>query len=279
MKLGFVDHHLANYHADVFLKLLRSTYADRGVDLIAYESDPAPGDDWCDRNQVPRADSIGEVVDRADALLILAPDNLDAHAGFAEQTLPAGKPVVFDKVLADRVEDARMIFEQAAEHGTPIFSSSALRYAAELADAPSGGPIESGFARGYGAWAGYGIHTLAVATRIGGFGVRRVIDTGTAEDRNLTLDYGSHRISVDCHGGANAGDVLGWTAGYRVGGEWRTATVADYPGFYRRTFGVYLDFCAGVTPDQTPQQAVELVAVHAAADSSLAAGGSWIDLT
>jgi predicted dehydrogenase len=48
--------------------------------------------------------------------------------------LPAGKPVVFDKLLADRVEDARLIIEQAAEHGAPIFSSSALRYAAELAD-------------------------------------------------------------------------------------------------------------------------------------------------
>jgi hypothetical protein len=58
MKLGFVDHHLANYHADVFLKLLRSTYADRGVELIAYESDPASGDDWCDRNQVRRAASM-----------------------------------------------------------------------------------------------------------------------------------------------------------------------------------------------------------------------------
>lgn len=278
MKLGFVDHHLANYHAGVFLKLLRSTYADRGVDLIAYESDPASGDDWCDRNQVRRAVSIGEVVDQADAILILAPDNLDAHVGYAAEVLPAGKPVVFDKLLADRVEDARLIIEQAAEHGAPIFSSSALRYAAELADAPSGGPIESGFARGYGAWAGYGIHTLAVATRVGGFGVRRVIDTGTAEDRSITLDYGSHRITVDCRGGANAGDALGWSAGYRVGGEWRTATVTDFPGFYRRTFGVYLDFCAGVTPDQTPLQAGELVELLTAAERSLAAGGSWIEL-
>lgn len=279
MKLGFVDHHLANYHADVFLRLLRSAYADRGVEVIAYESDPAPGDDWCDRNRVPRADSIGEVVDRADAILILAPDDLDVHARFAEATLPAGKPVVFDKLLADRVVDARMIIERAAGHGAPIFSSSALRYAVELAEAPSGQPIEAGFARGYGGWAGYGIHTLAVAARVGGFGVRRVIDTGTAEDRNLTLDYGSHRVTVDCRAGTNAGDALGWSAGYRTGGEWRTVTITDYAGFYERTLGAYLDFWAGATPDQTPQQALELVEVHAAADRSRTADGSWVELS
>lgn len=277
--LGFVDHHLANYHADVFLRLLRTDFADRGVEVIAYESDPAGDRDWCERHQVRRAGSIAEVVDRADAILILAPDDIEVHPEFAEEAIQGPKPVVFDKLLATRLDDARRIAELAHRHGAPVLSSSALRYAVELADLlPAGQPVDAGFARGFGDWDRYGIHTLAVATRIGGFGVRRVIETGTAADRNLTLDYGGHRVTVDCRAGSNAAEVLGWSGGFRTGEQWWTTKINDHEAFYRRTFGAYLDFCAGATPDQTLEQAVELVALHAASDQSLAADGARVEI-
>ncbi|WP_152362080.1 Gfo/Idh/MocA family oxidoreductase [Microlunatus speluncae] len=277
--LGFVDHHLANYHADVFLRLLRTSFADRGVEVIGYESDPVPGGDWCDRNQVRRADSIDALVDEADAILILAPDDIDTHPEFARAVIRGAKPVVLDKLLATNLADARAIAELARGHGAPVLSSSALRYAVELADLlPAGPPIEAGFARGFGDWDRYGIHTLAVATRIGGFGVRRVIETGTVADRCLTLDYGDHRVTVDCHAGDNAAAALGWSGGFRVAGQWSTTKIIDHEGFYRRTLGAYLDFCAGATPDQSLDQAVELVALHAASDQSLAADGAWIEI-
>jgi hypothetical protein len=277
--LGFVDHHLANYHADVFLRLLRSTYADRGIEVIAYESDPVADGDWCERHRVRRADSIGDVVDQADAILILAPDDLETHPDFAREVIRGDKPVVFDKLLATTLDDARWIADLARRHGAPILSSSAVRYATELADLlPAGQPIDAGFARGFGDWDRYGIHTLAVATRIGGFGVRRVIDTGTAEDRCLTLDYGSHRVTVDCRAGSNAAEALGWSGGFRSGGQWWTTKIDDHEAFYHRTLGTYLDFCSGATPDQSLDQAVELVALHAASDQSLAADGAWIEI-
>jgi len=279
MRLGFVDHHLENYHANVFLELIRTAFADRGIEVIGYESDPAAGPDWCEQHQVRRAESIEALVDQVDAILILAPDDIGTHRGFAEAAIRGARPVVFDKLLAETVEDAERIAELARRHDAPVLSSSALWYAAELAELRADdAPVESAFARGFGAWDHYGIHTLAMAARLGGSGVRRALEAGTAEDRLLVLDYGDRRVTVDCRTGANAADELGWSAGVRVGGEWRVTKISDYAGFYRRTLAAYLDFCAGAGADQGLDQALELVRLHAAADRSLAGGGSWVDL-
>jgi len=281
VRLAFVDHHLANFHADKFLGLLRTTFADRAVEVTAFETDPTPGRDWCADNDVPRAGSLTEVIDWADAVLVLAPDNLDTHLGFARQVLPAGKRVVFDKLIALDPVEARTIVAEAAELGTSIFSGSALRYAAEveeLLQCVDPGDITDAFARGYGVWDHYGIHTLSLGVRLGGFDIARVRDSGTDDSRVLTLDHGSRRTTIDCRTGANAPQVLGWTCGVKVGDEWRTATITQFDAFYTNLLGHYLDFLAGAEPESTPDDLARLVGVLAGSGASLAAGGDWVEL-
>src|SRR5699024_471782 len=178
VRLALLDHHLANFHADTFHRLLGSTFADRGVEVVAaFESDPTPGTDWCADHAVARTTSLDEAVDRADALLVLAPDDLDTHLDTARRVLPAGKPVVFDKLLALDPAEAWQIVALAEQHGTRIFSGSALRYAAEadrLLDGVDPVRIQDAFARGYGAWDHYGIHTLSLAVRLGGHHITRM---------------------------------------------------------------------------------------------------------
>lgn len=167
MRLGFVDHHLNNFHANKFLSLLHGPLAEEGARIeAAWESHPA-GEDWCVRNGIPRAGSAAEVAAACDAVMVLAPDNTEAHLELCTQVLPAGKPVVVDKFLAPALDEARAIVRLAEEHGAPIFSASALRFAVELeaalesAEAP---PAEA-FARGMGDWGGYGVHTLSLLLR------------------------------------------------------------------------------------------------------------------
>lgn len=281
MRIAFIDHHLANWHADVFHRLLGSTFADRGVELIAYESDPTPGGDWCGDHGVTRAASIAEAVDWADGVIVLAPDNLDTHLATAREVLPAGKPVVFDKLLALDPAEAWQIVDLAESAGTRIFSGSALRYAVEIEELlatvePSA--VEDAFARGFGVWSHYGIHTVSMAVRLGGHAISRVRECGTADSRLLILDHGSRRTTIDCRTGENGASALGWTCGVKVADQWQTATVTDQNGFYANLLGYYLDFLSGAPAESSPAELARLVAVLAGSDASLAAGGDWVTI-
>src|SRR5688500_3318211 len=131
MKVGFIDHHLNNYHANKFLSIFREGKAGGDIEVVAaYESTPE-GDDWCAANNVPRAKSAAEVVEKSDAIIVLAPDNVDAHLELSREALQSKKPVLIDKILAKSVEDARKIVTDAQTAGTPIMSSSSLRFSVE----------------------------------------------------------------------------------------------------------------------------------------------------
>jgi len=88
-------------------------------------------------------DSIEAVLAKCDAVMILSIDGR-VHLTQARPVLAARKPVFIDKPLAASLADAVEIFRLARQHGTPCFSSSALRFApgtqAVLKD-PRVGPI------------------------------------------------------------------------------------------------------------------------------------------
>ena len=73
-----------------------------------------------------------EAVRPADAVIILAPNDVGEHLKLAAWTLPAGKPTLIDKFLAPTVKEAKEIVSLSKRHNAPIFSSSSLRYAVEL---------------------------------------------------------------------------------------------------------------------------------------------------
>ena len=133
IKVAFIDHHLKNWHADTFVRLLRGPLADEQVEVVsAWESDPAGEEDWCAKQGIRRADSIEDAVREADAVVVLAPDNVEDHPKLCAAVLPFGKITMIDKFLAHTYEEAKEIVDLAARHDAPIFSSSSLRYAVEL---------------------------------------------------------------------------------------------------------------------------------------------------
>lgn len=73
-------------------------------------------------------DTIEAVLAKSDAVMILSIDGR-AHLAQARPVLAARKPVFIDKPLAASLADAQEIFRLARQHGTPCFSSSALRFA------------------------------------------------------------------------------------------------------------------------------------------------------
>lgn len=142
-KIGFVDYYISEWHADNYPAWFQQACEKNGLDYtVAYawaEQDISPvsgesTDQWCRRMGVTRCNSIAELCQKSDVLLILSPSNPEKHLEYAGEVLTYGKPVYIDKTFAPNLQTALEIFRIAEESHTPFFSSSALRYSEELGD-------------------------------------------------------------------------------------------------------------------------------------------------
>ena len=140
-KIGIIDYFIDEWHSNTYLGLFEKASKELGVDYkvtYAYAEVEQPGkmltDDWCAKNNVTRCYSIEELCEKSDNILILAPANPETHLRYAEAALKYGKTTYIDKTFAPDLETAKAIFAVAEKYNTKIFTSSALRYAEEIAD-------------------------------------------------------------------------------------------------------------------------------------------------
>ena len=139
--IGFVDFYISEWHANNYPAWIKEANENLGLDyqlgFVWAEQDVSPvdgvnTDQWCEKFGAVHCATIAELCEKSDVVLILAPSNPEKHIGYAREVLPFGKPTYIDKPFSDTVEDAREIFAIAEKHGTPFFSTSALRYASDL---------------------------------------------------------------------------------------------------------------------------------------------------
>lgn len=139
--IGFIDYYISEWHANNYPAWIAETSKAMREDFVVKyawsEEDVSPvdgvtTDEWCAKMGVEKCNSIEEICEKADYLLILAPSNPEKHLGYAEKVLAYKKNTYIDKTFAPDYETAKKIFEIAEKCGTKFFSSSALRYASEL---------------------------------------------------------------------------------------------------------------------------------------------------
>ena len=138
-RIGFIDLYINNWHANNYPAWFRTAKRAAEFELgYAYEETPAPGspslEDWCAKNGMRPAHDIETVVANSDCLCVLAPNNPEAHDRLAALPLAAGKPLYVDKTFAPDKATAARFFETARRHGTPLMSTSALRYGEEFVE-------------------------------------------------------------------------------------------------------------------------------------------------
>ena len=140
-KIGFVDLYISEWHANNYPVWMREIAKTLGYDYeIAYayaEEDVSPVDgrttaEWCEQFGVTACATIGELCEKSDCIVILAPSNPEAHLRLAAAVLPYKKRTYIDKTFAPDAATAREIFRIAEQYGTPFFSTSALRFSEEL---------------------------------------------------------------------------------------------------------------------------------------------------
>jgi predicted dehydrogenase len=220
-------------------------------------------------------DQPGDLVGSVDVALIV--DDVDGgalHAELARPFLQAGVPTFIDKPMTLDIADAVALFDLAEQHGAPLMSASALRFAAEL-EAVTGvadkvGQLSSVISVGPGDWYNYGVHAVEVAQAVAGAGASWVHQFA-AESRDVTVVGFEAGPSVVVETLRDAAYVFHVVA---YGDEgFAQAQIVDFSGFYAGTMAAVLEMArTGVAPVGRADT-LEVLAILAAGQRSAESGG------
>jgi len=204
-RIGFIDCYLDEWHANQYVRWIHDPAKGGKYQVAcAWAMTDRPGgvstEDWCRNSQVSRASSIEELVDQCDSIVVLSPDNPEMHVKLSEIPLASGKPVYIDKTFAMDLGSARKMFERAEQYHTPMYSTSALRFATELTEYKGPGTLGKDIAmvaaQGPGLFENYSVHQLEMVVKCIGLGAKRAICTVSGSSPMITYDYGDGRRSV-----------------------------------------------------------------------------------
>lgn len=135
-KLGFIDYFLDEWHANQYPNWIREASGGDMAVTHAFGLIDGPGGKltsaaWCEKHGVVHCKTMEELIAACDGLIVLSPDNPEMHLQLCEKPLQSGKPTYVDKTFSPDLATAQAIFDIAAQHNTPCYSTSALRYANE----------------------------------------------------------------------------------------------------------------------------------------------------
>jgi len=274
-QIGFIDFYISEWHANNYPRWINEVGTDYQVGYVWAEQDISPvdgvsTDTWCAGHNVRRCGSIRELCEKSDAIVILAPSNPEKHLPYAKLALPFGKPTYIDKPFADTREDAQEIFAIAKKHGTPFFSTSALRYAAEL-DGPD--CIAMTTLGGGSNLPEYIIHQAEM--------VVKKLGTGAAAVKAQNIGDAQCVFTLHYPDGRSAGMhfVQGGTpfaAAMTTGGKtaYKTVTSAFFPVLIRDMLR-FFDTCK---PSFDPAQTLEVNRILVAALQAADAPDTWVTI-
>lgn len=206
MKVGFIDYYLDEWHANHYPKMIGDASNGELEVAYAYGKIPSPitgktSEEWCREYGVALCETIEEVVEKSDVLIVLSPDNCEMHEELTRLPLMSGKKTYVDKTFSPDKRSAEAMFKLAEEHGTPCYSTSALRFAAEYREY-LGRKIKA-----MNTWGSYGletysIHQLEPVMMLMGGEAKRVLALTQGEWANLFIEWEDGRsASLLCTGG------------------------------------------------------------------------------
>ena len=278
MKIGFIDYFIDEWHANNYPAWIREASGGADTIALAWAMTDKPGGrtaaQWCADFGVAQASSIQEVVQGCDAIVVLSPDHAEQHPALCDIPLRSGKPVYVDKTFATDTATARALFALAAEHGTPMYSSSALRYSDEILGRPASFTAQSGVTavhtRGPGVITNYGVHQLEMVTALMGTGAQRVRYVPEAAKPTMEIDYGGRSASI-CFDGDD----------FTFRAENSAGEVLEPPqcsNFFPNFIQSMLEFFHTGVPAVPAGETIEIMAILEAGASAAQQPGTWVAL-
>ena len=199
-KIGFIDYFLDEWHAENYPAWIKD--ASNGDYQVCYaygkidgtEFQKSSNADWAKKHNIMLCDTIQELINNSDALIVLSPDNPEHHEELSKLALMSGKPTYVDKTFANSKEAAKRMFDLAQEYHTPIYSTSALRFTAEYI-ATKKDEICGILSMGGGAFYNYSIHQLEPIICFMGTTVKQVMCIGSETSPALVLEFSDDRYA------------------------------------------------------------------------------------
>ena len=117
-KIGFIDYYISEWHANNYPKWISEASERLGEDFkVSYawaELDVSPvdgvtTDEWCEKFGAEKCETLAELCEKSDVILLLAPSNPEKHLQYAKAVLPYGKTTYIDKTFAPDLATAEEI--------------------------------------------------------------------------------------------------------------------------------------------------------------------------
>jgi len=225
-------------------------------------------------------DSIEELLKKVDVVLLETNDGRP-HLEQALPVLSAGKPLFIDKPMAASLVDVITIFDAAEHYGTPVFSSSALRYGKGTQEVRGGsiGPVLGCDTHGPCTleqthpdlfW--YGVHGVEALFTVMGTGCQSVSRTHTADAEMVVGVWDKERIGT--YRGMRAGTKAFGGMAFGTSGD---QAVGSYNGYQPLVVEI-ARFFRGADPPVSQAETIEIFAFMEAADLSKERDGEVIPL-
>lgn len=276
MQVGFIDYYLDEWHANNYPRMLKALTGGEVEVAYAYGQIPSPitgktSRTWCQEKGIALCETIEEVVEKSDVLIVLSPDNCEMHEALSRIPLKSGKRTYIDKTFTPDQAAARRIFALAEEHGTPCYSTSALRFATEYRDL-LGQDIRAISTVGPYDMETYGIHQLEPIMMLMGGRVRRALALGQGKWAQVTLEWADGRCAaLLCTGNGNTPFSATVQAGEKSVSL--QVTSDSFAGFME---SLVRFFRTGEIP-VSHEETTAIMAAREAAIRALAVPGHWVE--
>ena len=219
------------------------------------------------------------VAEQSDLVFIETIDGR-VHLDLFKRVVPYGKPVFIDKPLSTGLADAQAILSLAWDHGVPVMSCSALRYAdslqAALADDEQGaitgcdvfGPMVIAPPLPGLYW--YGIHSVEMLVTALGTGCRQVQVTKNENSDIVICEWNDGRIGV-IRGLRNSHSQFGLTLHREKGAKAVDVQAGERPWYVSMLDAVMRSLPEGRS-DIPDDQMLEVIRIMDAANESRESG-------
>lgn len=274
-KIGFIDYYLDEWHANTYPEWIRqATSGDMQVCYAYGKADAPHGMDnasWSRQQGVELLGSIADVVAASDYLVVLSPDHPEHHMELAMPALQSGKPTYVDKTFAPDRRTAQLLFETAERHGTPLFSSSALRFAKEYASVNRQG-LKRICSFGPGVYSNYAVHQIEPIVALMGVEAEKVMYISSENGAELLIGFtGGRQAEIHHYRNSPFAMTLSYEAEDCVSLQAESDFFAELiknmvqffqtgkpPFDYRETIAIMSIIECGLQAARTPYQWVEL---------------------
>lgn len=276
IKIGFIDYFLDEWHANNYPKFIAQQFGDEFKVAYAYaEKDKEGGlttDEWCEKFGVERCNTIAEVVEKSDCIIVLSPDNPERHLDLCREPLASGKRVYVDKTFALTKDIAKEIVANGEANNTPFFSTSALRFANELAEVPREGIcfINS---RGPGRFDTYAIHQIEPIVVLMGSEVKRIMSVGSGYE-TMVIEFSNGRRAVMSHYDWKGIDFE-MVVNYEDGSIYK---VSQMTGYFDNFINKLCTFFKTGETFADHAETVSVMGIIEAGNKALANPGEWVEV-